>query len=239
VSTLPIQPAWALAERAQEERWLAVKPTSLILDPFVRLHRIDENSSAEVAPLLAYLRELQRRHVLAVLLVHHAKKTSGHVRAGQALRAPPSSTLGATRTCTCADSLPANSSSASSIAPPPQRQPSRLRCNKTGRHLRSRSLSRPPSNMLHPTPLTSASDRRLSGPIARYRLSSFETSIHAESMPLLSEQTALGEREASISFCVARAARVNPITPGHLVGRALYPSLSMLYSWRGFTAARL
>ena len=34
----------------------------LILDPFVRLHRIDENASGEVAPLLAYLRELQRQY---------------------------------------------------------------------------------------------------------------------------------------------------------------------------------
>jgi RecA-family ATPase len=64
----------------------AFKPRLLILDPFVRLHRIDENSSGEVAPILAYLRELQRRHALAVLVVHHAKKSSAHVRAGQALR---------------------------------------------------------------------------------------------------------------------------------------------------------
>ncbi len=38
------------------------------------------------APLLAYLRELQRRHAIAVIVVHHAKKGAGHVRAGQALR---------------------------------------------------------------------------------------------------------------------------------------------------------
>jgi hypothetical protein len=50
------------------------------------LHRIDENASGEVAPLLAYLRELQRRYALAVLLVHHAKKGGGRMRAGQALR---------------------------------------------------------------------------------------------------------------------------------------------------------
>ena len=61
-------------------------PRLLILDPFVRLHRIDENASGEVAPLLAYLRELQRRHKLAVLVVHHAKKGAGRARAGQALR---------------------------------------------------------------------------------------------------------------------------------------------------------
>jgi hypothetical protein len=52
----------------------------------VRLHRIDENASGEVAPLLAYLRELQRRYRPAVLVVHHAKKGGGRTRAGQALR---------------------------------------------------------------------------------------------------------------------------------------------------------
>ena len=63
-----------------------LRPRLLILDPFVRLHRIDENASGEVAPLLAYLRELQRRHGVAVLVVHHAKKGGAGVRAGQALR---------------------------------------------------------------------------------------------------------------------------------------------------------
>src|SRR5215471_16207982 len=61
-------------------------PRLLILDPFVRLHRIDENASGEVAPLLAFLREMQRRHGTAVLVVHHAKKGAGNIRAGQALR---------------------------------------------------------------------------------------------------------------------------------------------------------
>jgi len=63
-----------------------LKPRLLVLDPFVRLHRIDENASGEVAPLLAYLRELQRCHHLAVLVVHHAKKGGARIRAGQALR---------------------------------------------------------------------------------------------------------------------------------------------------------
>jgi AAA domain len=47
---------------------------------------IDENASGEVAPLLAHLRELQRRYALSVLVVHHAKKSAGRMRAGQALR---------------------------------------------------------------------------------------------------------------------------------------------------------
>jgi hypothetical protein len=75
------------ADRDRLERTVVdLKPRLLVLDPFVRLHRIDENASGEVAPLLAYLRELQRRHHLAVLLVHHAKKSGGRLRAGQALR---------------------------------------------------------------------------------------------------------------------------------------------------------
>lgn len=64
----------------------ALAPALLVLDPFVRLHRIDENVSGEVAPLLAFLRELQRRHQLAVAVVHHAKKGASRARAGQALR---------------------------------------------------------------------------------------------------------------------------------------------------------
>jgi hypothetical protein len=75
------------ADRDRLERTVVeLAPLLLVLDPFVRLHRIDENASGEVAPLLAYLREMQRRHNLAVLLVHHAKKSGGRLRAGQALR---------------------------------------------------------------------------------------------------------------------------------------------------------
>jgi hypothetical protein len=70
-----------LAETVDE-----LRPRLLVLDPFVRLHRIDENVSGEVAPLLAFLRELQRRYQLAVLVVHHARKGAGRARAGQALR---------------------------------------------------------------------------------------------------------------------------------------------------------
>jgi hypothetical protein len=62
-----------------------IRPRLLVLDPFVRLHRVDENLASDVAPLLAYLREIQRRFATAVLLVHHARK-GGHAGVGQALR---------------------------------------------------------------------------------------------------------------------------------------------------------
>ena len=63
-----------------------LQPKLLVLDPFVRLHAIDENVAGEVAPLLAYLRSLQRHHHTAVALVHHARKGAAHERGGQALR---------------------------------------------------------------------------------------------------------------------------------------------------------
>jgi len=63
-----------------------LKPKLLILDPLVRLHAIDENVAAEVVPLLAYLRNLQRYHHTAVALVHHARKGAAQERGGQALR---------------------------------------------------------------------------------------------------------------------------------------------------------
>ena len=63
-----------------------LRPALLILDPFIRLHRADENASKDVAPLLGYLRELQRQFAMAVLLVHHVRKGSSAERPGQALR---------------------------------------------------------------------------------------------------------------------------------------------------------
>jgi len=76
----------AADRRNLDETVAKLQPRLLVLDPFVRLHRIDENASGEVAPLLAFLRELQRRYGIAVAVVHHAKKGAGHVRDGQALR---------------------------------------------------------------------------------------------------------------------------------------------------------
>jgi hypothetical protein len=64
----------------------ALRPTLLILDPLIRLHRVDENDATQIATLLSFLRELQRQFQLAVLLVHHARKDSHSSRPGQALR---------------------------------------------------------------------------------------------------------------------------------------------------------
>ena len=63
-----------------------LRPILLILDPLIRLHRVDENDATQIAALLSYLRQLQRQFHLAVLLVHHARKDSNSSRPGQALR---------------------------------------------------------------------------------------------------------------------------------------------------------
>jgi hypothetical protein len=62
------------------------QPRLLILDPLIRLHRVDENDATQIAALLSFLRQLQRQFQLAVLLVHHARKDSNASRPGQALR---------------------------------------------------------------------------------------------------------------------------------------------------------
>ena len=63
-----------------------LQPILLILDPLIRLHRLEENDATQVAGLLSYLRQLQRQFHLAILLVHHARKDSHASRPGQALR---------------------------------------------------------------------------------------------------------------------------------------------------------
>ena len=62
-----------------------IGPCLVVLDPLVRLHGIDENAVAEVAPILGFLRDIQRRFETAVVLVHHARKSAA-TRPGQALR---------------------------------------------------------------------------------------------------------------------------------------------------------
>ena len=62
-----------------------LRPKLLLLDPLVRLHRLDENSSLDISGLLGYFRELQRSFDLAVILVHHTGKKQ-RPQPGQTLR---------------------------------------------------------------------------------------------------------------------------------------------------------
>jgi hypothetical protein len=73
------------ARLSETVRWR--RPRLLLLDPFVRLHRINENDAGEVSALLAYLRALEREYELAIVLVHHARKNgNGGTQPGQGLR---------------------------------------------------------------------------------------------------------------------------------------------------------
>ena len=95
LDTLPIDVITAPSLRIDQPRDQArlartlrdAAPRLLVLDPFVRLHRIDENDAGEVAAVLGYLRTLQRELDLAVLVVHHARKNGpAGGQAGQSLR---------------------------------------------------------------------------------------------------------------------------------------------------------
>jgi len=75
------------ADRQRLEQTLrGLNPVLLVLDPLIRLHQRDENDASQMAPLLGFLRQLQRQFHLAVVLVHHAKKDGAALRPGQALR---------------------------------------------------------------------------------------------------------------------------------------------------------
>lgn len=53
------------------------KPRLLVLDPFVRLvGNIDENSAHDVSSVLGSLRAIQRDCGVAILLIHHARKSA-------------------------------------------------------------------------------------------------------------------------------------------------------------------
>lgn len=53
-----------------------LKPKLVVLDPFVRMVAVDENSSQEVSAVLGSLRAIQRDLHVAVLVVHHMRKAS-------------------------------------------------------------------------------------------------------------------------------------------------------------------
>lgn len=77
----------SLDQERLQETVARYRPKLLILDPFVRLHRIDENRALEVSGVLAYLRELQRQEHVAILVVHHSRKSSAESsQAGLSLR---------------------------------------------------------------------------------------------------------------------------------------------------------
>jgi hypothetical protein len=86
IVTVPVLRLDLEADREKLHGTLArLRPKLLVLDPLVRIHRLDENSAQEISGLLSYLREIQRTFEVAVALVHHASKKH-RARLGQALR---------------------------------------------------------------------------------------------------------------------------------------------------------
>jgi len=94
LTDLPIHvitaPALRLDLQRDQDRLLETvslhRPSLLLLDPFVRLHRIDENHAGDVSALLAYLRQLQRQYDMAIVVVHHSRKNGRASTPGQNLR---------------------------------------------------------------------------------------------------------------------------------------------------------
>ena len=73
-------------DRQALDQTLAIRqPKLLVLDPLVRLHRLDENSAADISGMLGFLRQLNRQHDVAIVLVHHMAKRARQ-DLGQALR---------------------------------------------------------------------------------------------------------------------------------------------------------
>lgn len=54
------------------------KPKLLILDPFRQVHRQNEDKASDMAPILGFLREIQRSYGVTVLLVCHERKGGGY-----------------------------------------------------------------------------------------------------------------------------------------------------------------
>jgi hypothetical protein len=74
-------PALRLDDTRDQHRLLEtlrrLRPRLLVLDPLVRLHRADENSSADISFLLSFLRSIERELETAITLVHHTRKDAG------------------------------------------------------------------------------------------------------------------------------------------------------------------
>lgn len=86
VITAPVLRLDLVADQERLAQTIArLRPRLVLLDPLVRMHRLDENSAAEISGLLGYIRDLQRRFDTAIVLVHHASKKQ-RSQPGQALR---------------------------------------------------------------------------------------------------------------------------------------------------------
>ncbi len=85
ISTPSLQLDDAEDQERLEQTVARFKPRLLVLDPLVRLHRSDENSAADTSALLGFLRRLQRDHSVAIVVVHHIRKSAAS-QPGQALR---------------------------------------------------------------------------------------------------------------------------------------------------------
>ena len=55
-----------------------VKPALVVLDPFRRVHGLDENDSGQMSALFNLLRQLQAEKECSLLLIHHLRKRSEH-----------------------------------------------------------------------------------------------------------------------------------------------------------------
>lgn len=82
-------PSLRLDSEADQKRLYAtvgeIKPRLLLLDPMVRLHRLDENNARDMSGFLGFLRDLERSFGVSIILTHHAGKR-GSSRPGQGLR---------------------------------------------------------------------------------------------------------------------------------------------------------
>jgi hypothetical protein len=75
----------AADQQRLEETVYRRAPRLLLLDPFVRLHQVNENAAGEVAAILGYLRALQRAYHVALIVTHHSRK-NGSATGGISLR---------------------------------------------------------------------------------------------------------------------------------------------------------
>jgi hypothetical protein len=132
----------------------------LVLDPLVRLHRLDENDAREVSGLLGYLRELQRTFNVAIVVVHHARKRTA-TSPGEALRGSSDiyawTDVTAHLSRTPEDDLVLRVEHRSAPSPEPVRLKLVSRPDGTRTHLELRQAAAQPAAAAVPVPATLAS----------------------------------------------------------------------------------